>query len=112
MNPEVIIVSFILFFIGIISICLGLYALFGPVHMWYILRNPFMTLGLYSAIPGGLFLITLALLFYIPEQVQGIFIFSGLFLAFLGPFVMATPKLKPTWFQWLNQEHGDILDVL
>ena len=113
MEVEAVIVSIVVSIIGISLICLGLFGLFGPVHVWYILRNPFMNLGLNTSIPGGLFFLFLALAFYLPPQSSLFVVNLGLLVGVVGTILMGNvPSFKPKWLQWLYQEHGDILELL
>lgn len=112
MNIEDFLFSLFFFSIASVGLMIGLYHMLGYVSMWYILHNPYITLGLYFAIPGSIFFGMLGLLFYVPVSWQGFIIFTGLFFGVFGPFIMLIPKLKPKWLQWLHNEHGEILDVL
>ena len=113
MEFEAVLLSLGIGLFGAFMVTLGLYLLFGPVIIWYVLKVPFVTISHYALIPGGIFFLLFCVGFYLPDKGAGFVLYLGFLIAIVGTILMRTiPRLKPKWLQWLYNEHGEILDAL
>lgn len=119
MNTDVSCVILSLIGVGVIAIGFGIWTRLGRNKAWYLVPNYYVLLpkGGHYALPIiGLMLITLGISLLMPEpelvrKVWAIAVFPLMLMVFL--VVVFQPKwLKPRWIRWLEENHGDILELL
>jgi hypothetical protein len=107
---------FLLFFVGILSIYLGLSGSLGHRRLTYILPNYYSSGINYASIPGGVFLLLLGvvILFPLPNLLEYILVWLSVIFGLIGLLFNFFPPsfLEPEWYRWLKKEHGDILPSL
>lgn len=119
MNTEHLGVAFLLIAFGLIAIGFGVWIRFGKNRAWYLVPNYYVLLpkGIHYAMPiGGLMIIVMGIgiLMPNPETVR-LVIFGIAFPLMICVFLIVVfqPKwFKPQWVQWLEENHGDILELL
>jgi hypothetical protein len=104
---------------GVIAIALGIWTRLGKNRAWYLVPNYYVLLpksGHYALPIIGLMLIVLgiSLLMPKPELVRRVWAVGVFPLGIIAVLVVVfQPKwLKPKWVRWLEENHGDILDLL
>ena len=119
MNAEAICIISSLVMGGVMAIALGIWTRLGKNRTWYLIPNYYVLLpktGHYALPVGGLMLITLGLSLLMPEpELVRIVWAVGVFpLGIITVLVVIfQPKwLKPQWVRWLEENHGDILELL
>lgn len=96
--------------LGIVSLWRGIWMLGGGDKRWYVSRNVYAGLT-YAQIPVGICFMCLAI-----ASATHMELFTGVGVGFgvvglLFNFVQPS-FLKPAWLKWLEQEHGDIINLL
>ena len=104
---------------GIVVLAFGIWTRLGKNRAWYLVPNYYVLLpknGHYALPVGGLMMIVLGISLLMPEpelvrRVLLIGVFPLGIIVFL--IVVFAPKwLKPKWVQWLEENHGDIIEIL
>ena len=106
--------------IGVTLFLVGILARFGIYRSLFAVKgNPAVapTVLTYILIPGSLVPFFFALLPFLPisKQDRGDLVISVLIPLLVANYVLAIWQpwwLKPKWLRWLEQEHGDILELL
>lgn len=104
---------------GIILIAIGVWTRLGKNRGWYLIPNYYVLLpkGGHYATPiiGSMLIATgISLLMPRPELVRMMLAYTVFPLMIMSLLVVVfQPKwFKPRWVRWLEENHGDILDLL
>ncbi len=119
MNSEAICVISSLIAGGVIATVSGIWVRLGKNRAWYLVPNYYVLLpkgGHYALPVTGLMFIMLGISLLMPEpelarRVWAVAVFPLAIVAVL--VVIFQPRwLKPGWVRWLEENHGDILELL
>jgi len=118
MDTERILVALALIAVGLMIGIQGLRTRLGKNRAWYLVRNYYVLLpkGGHYALPiGGLMIILVGVSLLIPPELgRKILLFGAFPVGFLSVLIVVfQPKwFKPAWVRWLEENHGDILEIL
>jgi len=108
-----------LVFAGLISIGLGIWTRLGRNRTWYLVPNYYVLLpkgGRYALPIMGLAIILMGASLFMPTPAlaRSLWLYGVFPLMFLSLLIVIfQPKwLKPAWVRWLEENHGDILEIL
>lgn len=119
MSTELVCIVSSLIVGGVIGIIFGIWTRLGKNRAWYLVPNYYILLpkGGHYALPiMGLMFVILGISLLMPEpelvrKVWAVGVFPLGIISFL--VIVFQPKwFKPKWVQWLEENHGDILDFL
>jgi hypothetical protein len=119
MDTNITCVAFALVIAGMIGLGLGIWTWLGKNRAWYLISDYYVLLpkGMHYALPiSGLMFITLGISLFFPNSRIGDIIMYWVtfpLLAIVLLIVIFQPSwLKPKWVRWLEENHGDILEIL
>lgn len=119
MNTKLTCIASSLIAVGLIAIGLGVRTRLGKNRAWYLVPNYYVLLpktGHYALPIGGLMLITLGISLFMPNsEVGDKIMYWGtvpLMIMVLLVVVFQPKWIKPRWVRWLEENHGDILELL
>lgn len=119
MSTNVTCIAVALMIAGITGIGLGTWTWLGGNRAWYLVPNYYVLLpkGMYYALPlGGLMFITFGISLLFPNSRIGDIIMYWvtfpLFVTVILVVIFQPTWLRPAWVRWLEENHGDILEIL